>query len=271
MILLSDIHVSLRTARGKRMETVLDDVSLQIDQGQFVSIVGASGCGKSTLLNVIAGLDEPTSGSVRVAGEVALMAQDPALFAWLTARENVALALHDKGMSRDEERAESERLLCIVGLARDGDKRPHELSGGMRQRVAIARALARGSRVLLMDEPFSALDTVTREGLHHELINLWKENALTVVFVTHNVHEAVSLGQRVVLMAARPGRIVRQWIIDESYPRDPSSAVIRDLETEITVALKGLEPNVSMREGTAPKENAFRVPSATERARDVLV
>lgn len=234
MISLSNITLSF----GQRPEPVLVDVSIDVAQGEFVSIVGASGCGKSTLLNVIADLESPQAGSVDVEGECALMFQDPALFPWLTARDNVALALHDKGMRRADQHSEADRLLRLVGLAGEESKRPHELSGGMRQRVAIARALARGSQVLLMDEPFSALDAITRDVLHDELVTLWKERGLTIVFVTHNVREAVSLGQRVVLMAAHPGRIVREWTIDESYPRDPSADAIRDFERDITAALK---------------------------------
>lgn len=234
MISLSNITLSF----GNRAEPVLDNVSLHVTQGEFVSIVGASGCGKSTLLNVVAGLEKPRSGSVSVEGDCALMFQDPALFPWLTARDNVTLALHDKGMRRADQRSEADRLLRLVGLAGEEGKRPHELSGGMRQRVAIARALARGSQVLLMDEPFSALDAITRDVLHDELVTLWKERGLTIVFVTHNVREAVTLGQRVVLMAARPGRIVREWTIDESYPREPSSDVIRDFERDITLSLR---------------------------------
>lgn len=234
MISLSNITLSF----GNRAEPVLDNVSLHVTQGEFVSIVGASGCGKSTLLNVVAGLEKPRSGSVSVEDDCALMFQDPALFPWLTARDNVTLALHDKGMRRADQRSEADRLLRLVGLAGEEGKRPHELSGGMRQRVAIARALARGSQVLLMDEPFSALDAITRDVLHDELVTLWKERGLTIVFVTHNVREAVTLGQRVVLMAARPGRIVREWMIDESYPREPSSDVIRDFERDITLSLR---------------------------------
>jgi len=234
VISLSNITLSF----GNGAEPVLDNVSLDVAQGEFVSIVGASGCGKSTLLNVVAGLEKPQSGSVSVEDDCALMFQDPALFPWLTARDNVTLALHDKGMRRADQRSEAERLLRLVGLAGEEGKRPHELSGGMRQRVAIARALARGSQVLLMDEPFSALDAITRDVLHDELVTLWKERGLTIVFVTHNVREAVTLGQRVVLMAARPGRIVREWTIDESYPREPSSDVIRDFERDITLSLR---------------------------------
>jgi len=234
MISLSNITIAF----GGQSMPVLEGVSLAVEEGGFVSVVGASGCGKSTLLNVIAGLEKPHAGSVNVESRPSLIFQDPALFAWLSARDNVVLALHDKGLRRADQRNEADRLLSLMGLAGEENKRPHELSGGMRQRVAMARAIARGSRVLLMDEPFSALDAITRDVLHDELVTLWKEHGLTIVFVTHNVREAVTLGQRVVLMAARPGRVVAEWRIDEAYPRDPSSDYVHVVERDITGALK---------------------------------
>ena len=241
MITLSDIRLTYPSADGP----ALDGLSLSVDQGEFVSVVGASGCGKSSLLNVVAGLDRPERGSVEVEGDIALIFQDPALYPWLTATDNVALALHDKQMRRRERRAEASELLRLVGLSEAGDKRPHELSGGMRQRVAIARALARGANVLLMDEPFSALDAITRDALHGELSTLWKERGLTVLFVTHNVREAVTLGQRVVLMGGRPGRIERVWNVDAGYPRDSASDAVHHLEREITESLRLLMDGVS--------------------------
>jgi NitT/TauT family transport system ATP-binding protein len=241
MITLSNIRLTYPSADGP----ALDGLSLSVDQGEFVSVVGASGCGKSSLLNVVAGLDRPERGSVEVEGDIALIFQDPALYPWLTATDNVALALHDKPMRRRERRAEASELLRLVGLSEAGDKRPHELSGGMRQRVAIARALARGANVLLMDEPFSALDAITRDGLHGELSTLWKERGLTVLFVTHNVREAVTLGQRVVLMGGRPGRIERVWNVDAGYPRDSASDAVHHLEREITESLRLLMDGVS--------------------------
>jgi NitT/TauT family transport system ATP-binding protein len=236
MISLVDIRLTYPAAE----QPALEGVSLSVGQGEFVSVVGASGCGKSSLLNVVAGLDRPESGSVEVEGDIALIFQDPALFPWLTAIDNVALALHDKGMRRRERRAEASNLLRLVGLAEAGNKRPHELSGGMRQRVAIARALARGANVLLMDEPFSALDAITRDALHGELSTLWKERGLTVLFVTHNVREAVTLGQRVVLMGGKPGRIERVWTVDEGFPRDSASNAVHEIEREITESLRNL-------------------------------
>jgi NitT/TauT family transport system ATP-binding protein len=214
---------------------VLDGVDLTVAPGEFVCLLGASGCGKSTLLNLMAGLNQPTAGRVEVAAErPALMFQEPALLPWLTAVGNVELALKARGVGRAERRTEARRLLDLVNLGGQSDKRPHELSGGMRQRVALARALAQDSSVLLMDEPFAALDAITRDVLHEELIRVWAEQQVAVVFVTHNVREAVRLGQRVVLMSSRPGRISREWSVDLTQPRAIESPGVSALATEIT-------------------------------------
>ncbi|MGC0313255.1 ABC transporter ATP-binding protein [Kitasatospora acidiphila] len=219
---------------------VLDDINLTAAPGEFLCLLGASGCGKSTLLNLVAGLDQPSSGSIEVpAGRPALMFQDHALFPWLTAGRNIELALRLNGTPRDQRKAEAERLLELVRLGGAHRKRIHELSGGMRQRVALARALAQGSQVLLMDEPFAALDAITRDLLHEELVRIWQERQLTVLFVTHNVREAVRLAQRVVLLSSRPGRIAREWRIDLPQPRRIESAAVADLSVEITEHLRG--------------------------------
>jgi NitT/TauT family transport system ATP-binding protein len=214
---------------------VLEGVDLTVAPGEFVCLVGASGCGKSTLLNLIAGLNEPTAGRVSVSAErPALMFQEPALLPWLTAAGNVELALKARGIGRAERRTEAARLLRVVNLDGQGGKRVHELSGGMRQRVALARALAQDSPVLLMDEPFAALDAITRDVLHQELTRVWTEQGLSVVFVTHNVREAARLGQRVVLMGSRPGRVVREWQVDIPHPRTIESPGVSALAAEIT-------------------------------------
>jgi NitT/TauT family transport system ATP-binding protein len=218
---------------------VLDRIDLAVAPGEFVCLLGASGCGKSTLLSLIAGLSTPTSGGIEVTVDrPALMFQEPALLPWLTAAGNVELALRAQGMGRRERRAEAEQLLTLVNLAGQGRKRVHELSGGMRQRVALARAVAQDSRLLLMDEPFASLDAITRDALHEELTRLWSEQELSIVFVTHNVREAVRLGQRVLLMSSRPGRIVREWQIELSQPRAIESPGVSVLATEITHHLR---------------------------------
>ncbi|GAA2455461.1 ABC transporter ATP-binding protein [Agromyces soli] len=202
---------------GPRSPQVLDGIDLEVAEGEFVCLLGASGCGKSTLLNLVAGLETPTAGAIEVPGDgAAVMFQESALMPWLTARRNVELALRLRGAPRAGRRAEAERLLELVNLADAADQRPHELSGGMRQRVALARALAQDRTVLLMDEPFAALDAITRDLLHEELERVWRETGRTILFVTHNVHEAVRLAQRIVLLSSRPGRVAGEWRTDAS-------------------------------------------------------
>ena len=217
---------------------VLEGIDLDVAPGEFVALLGASGCGKSTLLNIVAGLDKPTAGAVEVAGRSALMFQESALFPWLTAGQNIDLALRLRGVGRGARREETERLLKLVRLENAYDKRPHQLSGGMRQRVALARALAQDGKVLLMDEPFAALDAITRDVLHEELVRLWEATGLAVMFVTHNVREAVRLGQRVVLLSSRPGRIAREWRVDTPQPRRIEDKTVADLSVEITEHLR---------------------------------
>lgn len=216
---------------------VLQDVNLQVRPGEFVSLVGASGCGKSTLLNLIVGLDRPTSGVIS-AGESTLMFQEAALMPWLTAGRNVELALRLRGVGRAERRTRARELLEMVNLGHAYDQRPHELSGGMRQRVAIARALGQERSILLMDEPFAALDAITRDLLHEELTRIWRETGITVIFVTHNVREAARLSQRVLLMSSRPGRIIREWSVGDHDPWALDSPDVAALASEITTELR---------------------------------
>ena len=205
--------------RGAAAVTALAGVDLDVRPGEFVCLLGASGCGKTTLLNLVAGLDRPTSGQLhRNTSRPAVMFQEAALMPWLTASRNVELALRLAGTGRTARRERTAELLDLVRLGGVGDKRPHELSGGMRQRVALARALAttvdsssEQRSLLLMDEPFSALDAITRDVLQAELIRIWQATRTAVLFVTHDVREAVRLGQRVVLLSSRPGRVVREW------------------------------------------------------------
>jgi NitT/TauT family transport system ATP-binding protein len=217
----------------------LERVSMTVAPGEFVCMLGASGCGKSTLLNLIAGLDRPTSGEVTVRTDhTGLMFQEAALFPWLTARGNVELALKLAGVNGAARKARADELLEMVHLADFGKKRPHELSGGMRQRVALARALAQDAELLLMDEPFGALDAMTRDRLHDELESLWRVTNTTIVFVTHNVREAVRLGDRVVLLASRPGRIAETFAVDIPRPRRIDSAEVATLAATITDRLR---------------------------------
>jgi NitT/TauT family transport system ATP-binding protein len=216
----------------------LDRVSLSVAPGEFVCILGASGCGKSTLLNLVAGLDPPSAGTVTVDGRTSLMFQDAALFPWLTAAGNVELALRLDGVARAERRERAGDLLEMVNLREFARKRPHELSGGMRQRVALARALSQRADVLLMDEPFGALDAMTRDVLHDEVERIWRETSVTVLFVTHNVREAVRLGDRVVLLSSRPGRVIAEFPVTIPRPRRIDSPEVATLAATITDQLR---------------------------------
>jgi NitT/TauT family transport system ATP-binding protein len=216
----------------------LDGVSLTVRRGEFVCVVGASGCGKSTLLNLIAGLDAPTAGTVAAQGRVALMFQEAALLPWRTALQNVELPLKLAGVPKADRRRQAAQLLELVRLGEFADRRPHELSGGMRQRVALARSLAQGADVLLMDEPFGALDAITRDILHDEIERVAVEQGLTVVFVTHNVREAARLGDRIVLLSSRPGRVVAEFGVPVDRPRRIEDAAVSTIAAHVTVALR---------------------------------
>jgi NitT/TauT family transport system ATP-binding protein len=198
--------------------TALDEVALEVAEGEFVSLIGPSGCGKSTLLRLIADLDEPSSGAVRVFGKSARQArvdqdygiafQQAGLLPWRSVRDNIELPLQLHGVGRAARRARADELIALIGLGDFADRRPDQLSGGMQQRVAIARSLAENPRLLLMDEPFGALDEMTRERMQTELARLRTETGAAVVFVTHSIPEAVYLSDRIVVMSPRPGRIV---------------------------------------------------------------
>jgi NitT/TauT family transport system ATP-binding protein len=225
----------------------LDNVSLEVAEGEFLMLVGPSGCGKSTLLNIVAGLDRADAGEVLVDGrpvtgpgpDRALVFQDGALFPWLTVVQNVEFGLRQAGLGKRERRERAEKYLAMVGLERFADHAIHEMSGGMRQRVALVRALVLEPKVLLMDEPFSALDAMTREDLYGELQTLWQERSTTVVFVTHNVREAVTLGDRVVTMAPRPGRVLQEFPVGILRPRQIDDVDVARMAQEISLVMRG--------------------------------
>ena len=224
---------------GKGAVTAIDGMSVAVGAGEFLAIVGASGCGKSTLLSLVAGLEEPSEGAVDVgAHRVAMMFQGASLFPWLTVGANIEVPMKVDRVPRAERKRRVIELLELVRLTGFERKRPHELSGGMRQRVALARALAQDADVLLMDEPFGALDAMTRDILHDELERIWREKGLTILFVTHNVREAVRLGDRVVLLSSRPGRVIEEFTIDGQRPRRIDSAPIAEQAAGITDRLR---------------------------------
>ena len=231
--------VSKTYGNGRSLLHAVDHVDLSVRRGEFLCLVGASGCGKSTLLSMIAGLVKPSAGSIEVLdGKPALMFQEPALLPWLTVADNVALPLKLQRVPRAEREAQVAELLALVHLDSFADKRPHELSGGMRQRVALARALAQTSRVLLMDEPFAALDAITRDVLHEDLSRIHEQTGITVVFVTHNVRESVRLGDRIVMLSSRPGRVVEEYDVTIPRPRRIESADVAALSAVITDRLR---------------------------------
>ena len=231
--------VSKRYGTGARSVLALDRVSLTVGQGEFVCLIGASGCGKSTLLSLVAGLDAVTTGEVDTGGRrVAMMFQEPALMPWLTVAGNVELALRARKVPAADRRRGTAELLKLVRLDGFGGKRPHELSGGMRQRVALARALAQDADVLLMDEPFGALDAMTRDLLHDELDRICAEQSLTVLFVTHNVREAVRLGDRVIVLSSRPGRVIEEYQVPDDGPRGINTVENAALASTITERLR---------------------------------
>ncbi len=229
-------NVSVRFFTDSRSVTALKDVSLDIRTGEFLSLLGPSGCGKSTFLRVVADLIAPTGGSLKVLDvtpetarlrrDIGFVFQDAALLPWRTAIQNVELPLEvarGKTQTTKTARATPRELLELVGLKGSENAYPHELSGGMRQRVSIARALVSDPRILLMDEPFGALDEITRDRLNEELLRVWRELGMTVLFVTHSIYEAAFLGQRVLMLAANPGRV--QEIVPVTLPPDRTLAI----------------------------------------------
>jgi NitT/TauT family transport system ATP-binding protein len=267
---LSEICLSYRAQSGEQL-LALDHINLQVRSGEFVCIVGPSGCGKSTLLHLIAGLQAQTSGQVLVDGHPVqgpgtdriLIFQEHGLFPWLTVAENVEFGMKMKGVRKAERTEKMQHYLRLVHLAKFEKSYIHQLSGGMRQRVAIARALATEPDVLLMDEPFGALDAQTRDLLHDELERIWSDTGRTIIFVTHNVREAVRLGDRVVLLTFRPGRVKSEFPVELPRPRsleDPRVAlaardVLDELREEINRSLE-VEYNAGVKPRIEPGDQA---------------
>ncbi len=232
-------HVSKTYGDGRSAVPALDDVSLEVAEGEFLCLLGASGCGKSTLLNLIAGVYHIDHGAIDTQGrKVGFMFQEDALYPWLTVNGNIDLALRLGDVPRTARPGRVAQLLAMVHLHGFGDSRPHELSGGMRQRAALARTLAQEADILLMDEPFGALDAMTRDVLHDELERIWRATGVTIVFVTHNVHEAVRLGDRVILLSSRPGRVVADIPVTVERPRRIDDAAVAQQAHAITERLR---------------------------------
>jgi len=240
--------VPFLSVRGvaKRFGSVaaLDHLSFEVAEGECLALLGPSGCGKTTLLNIVAGFLDADAGDITMAGkslvgmpahrrDMGMVFQDYALFPWLDVVGNVEFGLERKGLPRRQRREVAMRYLEMVGLAEFADKRPRELSGGMKQRVAIARTFATEPSIIFMDEPFGALDALTRRYLQHELLRVWQEHRKTVVFITHSVVEAIYLADRIVLMTARPGRIKTVLKVDIAHPRDPTSDEFRAIERRV--------------------------------------
>jgi ABC-type nitrate/sulfonate/bicarbonate transport system ATPase subunit len=246
--------VTKRFAVGDDEIEALARIDVTIAAGEFVCLIGASGCGKSTLLRVVAGFEEPTTGDVLVqskpitgpGSDRGMVFQDYALFPWMTVRQNIGFGPRQRQLPRQKIESIADEFLKLVGLDRFADRYPAQLSGGMKQRVAIARVLANNASVLLMDEPFGALDALTREQLQHELQQIWARTGVTVIFVTHSVEEAVLLADRVLVMSAGPGRIENDVTIDLPRPRDVSSpefnAARRDVARRLTSHLARTRP-----------------------------
>ncbi|WP_256078177.1 ABC transporter ATP-binding protein [Massilia sp. YIM B04103] len=238
-ILVQDVSKVFKT--DSREVVALKNIELEIPQGQFVCLLGPSGCGKSTLLNAVAGFSLPSSGRITVDGrevtapgpERGMVFQEYALFPWMTVAENVAFGLEIKGQDKARIKATVDQLLQMLSLSDFRSRYPKDLSGGMRQRVAIARVLALDSPIMLMDEPFGALDALTRRNLQDELLRIWAELKKTIIFVTHSIEEAIYLADRIVVMTYRPGTVKRDLLVELPRLRDPASADFNALKRDL--------------------------------------
>lgn len=230
--------------QGQRIDA-LRDANLRVNKGEFVCLIGASGCGKSTLLRIVAGFEAPTQGEAMMwdmpiegpGPQRGMVFQDYGLFPWLTVRGNIGFGPKSRGRSSQEVRDTVERFITLVGLQRFADAYPHQLSGGMKQRVAIARVLANDAEMVLMDEPFGALDAMTRDRLQDELLEIWQRTGLTVLFVTHSIEEAIFLADRIVIMSPGPGRIESEMKISLPRPRDVVASEFNDIRRELSLRL----------------------------------
>ena len=242
LLTANHVHKVFESGRSRDAVVALENVSLGVKENEFVSIVGPSGCGKSTLLSIIGGFEKPTSGQVFLDGEPidgpsrerGFVFQADALFQWLSVEQNVAYGLRVQGYPGDKQREIVDRNLRLVGLSQFRSLAPRQLSGGMRQRVAIARALATDPKILLLDEPFGALDVLTRKKMQDELARIWDQTHKTVVLVTHAIDEAVLLSDRIFVMTKSPGRIRRSLDVELERPRSPRDPRFHDLELWIT-------------------------------------
>ncbi|MBU9719921.1 MULTISPECIES: ABC transporter ATP-binding protein [Bacillaceae] len=245
-VLIKKVEKTFENKEKKQSFTVFDDINLTVNPGEFLSLLGPSGCGKSTLLNIIAGLDQATNGEVYVGEKLiktpgsdrGVVFQEAALMPWMSVIENVMFALRKK-MKKEEAKEHAKKYLKLVHLSKFMNSYPHELSGGMKQRVSIARALAMDPKILLMDEPFGALDEQTRSMLHREVQYIWEETKKTIVFVTHNIREAIMLSDRIVLMGTRPGGIRKIYDVTIPRPRVITSPEFVKLEEDIMSILGG--------------------------------
>lgn len=231
----------------------IDGVDLSVTEGEVVCIVGPSGCGKTTLLNILAGFENASEGQALFDGktisgpgpERGVVFQEGALFPWLSARRNIEFGLVEQRLSKKDQRQKSREYLKLVGLEEAADRLPSALSGGMRQRVALARSLANGANVLLLDEPFAALDTQTKAQMHAELLRIWETTHTTLVLITHSIDEAVTLADRVIVMSPNPGRIVTEFKIDLERPRDDTSSQFNIFKREIREVIEHSTPRAT--------------------------
>ncbi|HDM89314.1 MAG TPA: ABC transporter ATP-binding protein [Candidatus Bathyarchaeota archaeon] len=225
----------------KKSIVAIKDLSLQVSKGELLCILGPIGCGKSTLLNMIAGFEKPTSGRILLEGreiegpgpDRVMVFQEETLFPWMTILNNIMFGLRLKGLSDEESRREAQRHLSLVGLEKFSDFRPHELSGGMKRKAELARALAIDPKILLMDEPLSSIDAISRAGLLREILRVWERSGKTIIYVTHNIDEALYLADRIIVLTARPARVKRKIQVDEPRPRDLLSNAMIDLKRNL--------------------------------------